>query len=110
MTDCKYILVGGKPVPEPDLMKWAAWFGGRDNRRVAWTELAPEVAVSTVFLGLDHNFSGTGGPVLWETMVFARAHDAIHNDMERYTSDADARAGHERMVAKVRAYLAGLLN
>jgi hypothetical protein len=29
-----------------------------------------KVCVSTVFLGLDHNFLRTGPPVLFETMIF----------------------------------------
>lgn len=28
--------------------------------------------ISTVFLGIDHNFLGKGGPILFETMVFAK--------------------------------------
>jgi hypothetical protein len=29
------------------------------------------VAVSTVFLGIDHGYGGNEKPVLWESMVFA---------------------------------------
>ena len=60
------------------------------------------VKVSTVFLGLDHRFSDSledGPPVLWETMIFGGAHD---EHQERYTSRADAIAGHARAVKMVK--------
>jgi hypothetical protein len=63
------------------------------------TELAPGLVISTVFLGLDHNFGGQGAPVLFETMVFGG--DWSEQECERYTSIADARKGHARMVATV---------
>lgn len=50
--------------------------------------------VSTVFLGLDHSFSG-GVPVLFESMVFGGKHD---NWMERYTTWDDAKKGHANIV------------
>ena len=64
-----YKLLGRLAVP-CDLMEWAMWLeqdGGR-NRRVAETTVGP-LWVSTVFLGLDHNF-GEGDPLLFETMIF----------------------------------------
>lgn len=70
MTLSKYILNdSGVPVPEPNVMKWAAWMEDFDRRRVARDKVG-EVEVSTVFLGLDHRFLGEGPPLLWETMVF----------------------------------------
>ena len=83
-----------------DLISGAQWFEQNpDRRRVAYTELEPQnCQVSTVFLGVDHSFNG-GPPVLWETMVFG-----LENEfMERYTSHADALAGHAEIVAKILA-------
>ncbi|MEI6177668.1 MAG: hypothetical protein WCS43_12315 [Verrucomicrobiota bacterium] len=55
----KYTLnENGTPVHEPDLKKWASWFQTAD-RKVA-LETIGETKVSTVFLGLDHNFTGEG--------------------------------------------------
>jgi hypothetical protein len=72
------------------------------DRRVALTEDLPGgVRVSTVFLALDHSF-GDGPPVLWETMVFP-ADSYMDLECERYTSQADALAGHERMVDRAQA-------
>lgn len=67
MTLRHYILEGAR-VRSASLMEWAA-FMGRDDRVIGSTKVGG-FHVSTVFLGLDHNFSGTGPPVLWETMVF----------------------------------------
>jgi len=92
MTD-RYILKDGKPMPEPDIYKWGRWFESAD-RAVAKTTVSPDVYVSTVFLGIDHRF-GVGPPMLWETMIFGGDHD---QEIDRYTSLEDAKAGHEKMV------------
>lgn len=54
-----------------------------------------EAEISTVFLGFDHSH-GRGDPVLFETMVFNGEHDGY---TRRYTSKAEAEAGHEQIVA-----------
>jgi hypothetical protein len=93
VTD-KYILDGaGNPVPCPDLFAWGRWMQTGD-RRVAASRIRG-LWVSTVFLGLDHNF-GTGWqgpmqPVLFETMVFFRQGGWT----DRHCTRADALAGHE---------------
>ncbi len=63
-----YILQGHEPVPCPDMMVWANWFGTAD-RIVIQEEVCPGVRVSTVFLGINHQF-GDGPPLLFETMIF----------------------------------------
>ena len=77
--------------------EWARWMqqGFDKTKRVAKTAVSEEVEVSTVFLGLDHNF-GDGPPVLFETMVFGGAHS---EDLWRYCTWDEAVAGHERIVA-----------
>jgi len=64
----RYILIDKIPVPEPDLLKWAQWFETAD-RCVAETTVLEKYWVSTVFLGMDHNFFA-GPPKLFETMIF----------------------------------------
>ncbi len=99
-----YILVDGKPVPEPDLLRWADWHETAD-RSVEQTWADHEIWVSTVFLGLDHNHIGQGPPVLWETGIF------IRGGMEtcrRYSSLAAAKRGHWEVVVEYRKKLAGL--
>ena len=91
----------GEPVHEPDLLTWARWFETHSLDRVLkTTELFPpdgRSRVSTVFLGLNHNYWG-GPPILWETMVFGGPLDL---ETDRYSSRAEALAGHAEMVARV---------
>lgn len=69
----KYILDGHTPVQVEDLLTWARWIEQCD-RRVADDYPAAGIMVSTVFLGLDHNFGERGPPLLFETMIFGGAH------------------------------------
>lgn len=78
-----YIDQHGKPEPEPDVVRWALWYGRRHKEganRLRLDELAlvddaraRVVYVSTIFTGIDHG-PGLGivdaDPMLWETMVF----------------------------------------
>jgi hypothetical protein len=89
----------GNPRPEPNLIKWAMWFEKTD-RSVAQTKIG-EAVVSTVFLGVDHNFNPTGPPILWETMVFG---GALDQEMNRCAgSKEQAEAMHTDMVDRVKA-------
>ena len=92
----RYILVDGKPVFEPDLMIWAEWFE-KNSERIIQHNLINGILISTVFLGLDHNYDA-GPPLLWETMIF----DLYHEDPQwRYTSHESALKGHQRAIRKV---------
>ena len=96
---CNYILEDGVPKLEPDAVKWWDWFKVIENRRIVDTQVTPTVHVSTVFVGVDQDFGASELPVLWETMVFG---GKLDEEMDRYTSLEDAKAGHEAMVARVR--------
>jgi hypothetical protein len=89
-----WVLAGRTPVIEPDVLKWARWFETAD-RRVAFTEV-PGGVVSTVFLGLDHNF-GDGPPLLFETMSFL---DGESEECVRTSAWSEAEAAHRAMVAR----------
>jgi hypothetical protein len=105
-----YYLQDGEPVPahvwrdgqidEAALIAWARWFESTDNRRVAWTRVG-RAYVSTVFLGFDHSFFGRGLPILFETMVHWPG--AGWDEQQHYATLDQAVAGHEQMVAYVRA-------
>jgi len=70
-----------------------------DDRRVALDELDGG-DVSTVHLGLDHSYAGDiGPPLIFETMCFDGEHDG---ECWRYSTLAEARAGHARAVALVK--------
>lgn len=91
MTTDKYILNDeGEPKLEPDLLKWAQWYETHE-RHIVFDKLPDGVKVSTVFLGIDHNFGLDGPPVLWETMIFGGPQDQYQ---ERYTSKSEAIKGH----------------
>ena len=49
---------------------WPEFFESSD--RFVKQENVEDKYVSTVFLGIDYNFSGEGEPILFETMVFRR--------------------------------------
>ena len=80
-----------------DLMDWA--LRGRDDFRVAETTLPDGKWISTVHLGIDHSF-GSGPPLIFETMVFPSQGDYGELDCDRYSTEAEAKAGHAAMVEK----------
>lgn len=57
--------------------------------------------VSTVWLGMNHNWSGHGLLIIFETMVFDSSGESL--DCCRYETEQQARAGHEDMVTVVAA-------
>lgn len=78
-------------VPVP-LREWANGYEDAAMRRVAWTVRGP-VTVSTVFMGLNHQF-GEGPPLVYETLVMGGRYD---DWMDRYSTWDDAVLGHRRM-------------
>ena len=94
----KYILdPDGQPQLVEDVLEWARWLETSNTERiVVQTELDGDILISTVFLALDHSFGRELQPILWETMIFGGPHDGYQ---ERYTSHADAEAGHRRAVS-----------
>lgn len=82
----------GKPV---SMEKWVTLFEHR--QQVAKTTLPGGIRVSTVYLGVNHNWDPEGPPLIYETMVFGpdRFRDI---DMARYTTREQAEAGHRTMV------------
>ena len=76
--DKYYRLDGHEVVKCNNLEEWAKWFKTAD-RHVA-RDTHGKVTVSTIFLGLDHNF-GDGKPVLFETLVLG---GDINSEMDRY--------------------------
>lgn len=58
------------------------------------------VTVSTVWMGIDHNHSGMGSPLIFETMVFGGDYDY---ELQRYSTEEQALRGHLDTVDRVRA-------
>lgn len=84
----------GKPITVEE------WARESDNR-VAHTHVGA-VEISTVWLGLDHRMYGNGPPLIFETMLFVFG-GAVDHVQERYSTEAEALAGHQKWVTKVRA-------
>lgn len=99
MNRSRYYKRDGTPYPEGDegLFEWGRDLGDPKKKIVKQEELPNGKFVSTVWLGLDHQF-GDGPPLIFETMVFSP--DRNDEDMERYTTEEEALKGHEEMVKK----------
>lgn len=117
----RYILKDHEPVKCDDLMIWAVWLEDSD-RQVAESFFQHGVTgeilrVSTVFLGLDHNYAPHGPPLLFETMAFGAPEEMglfgrilLHaRDLGiqlRYSTWDEAVAGHRVICDDVRETLA----
>ncbi|QQX80814.1 hypothetical protein JK628_02780 [Shewanella sp. KX20019] len=119
-----YILIGKNPVcVGDDFFAWSNWMGwaARNNARHVGDYIqgpqkpikkgnkkmlgkinhfrSEAVRVSTVFLGLDHNWYDNGKPIIFETMVFGGIRDGA---MIRYRTWDDAKVGHDEMVDAIK--------
>ena len=94
----RYYKMDGTPYTGPNaMMNWAKDFEEQD-RIIGRTPLPGGGRVSTVWLGLDHNFI-MGGPILiFETMVFSKLGEAL--DQQRYSTLKEARKGHKETVKR----------
>jgi hypothetical protein len=94
-----YILEGHTPKPVEDTLDWGRWFESAD-RVVKQEMIGAHYYVSTVFLGLDHQWSG-GPPLLFETMVWADGENVEFQ--ERCSTWNEAEAMHARAVKEFAA-------
>lgn len=91
------VLQGKLAVPAPDIETWAKRFD-HSNKHVAETQIGG-IWISTVFLGIDHNHSRVGLPILFETMVFRGGHG---DECERCETWEQAEKQHAEAVEHVR--------
>jgi hypothetical protein len=82
----------GKPI---NPTQWSILF--HDERHVGDDQIG-EVQISTVWVGLDYNFSGVGPPLIFETMIFG---GPLDQEQWRYSTEQEAREGHKRAVELV---------
>ena len=87
-----FYILENKKIKEVLIDEWVKWVKNPENRIIKHDE-CDKILVSTVFLGIDHNWSGKGEPVLFETMIFGGKYN---NYQERYTSYEDAIKGHKK--------------
>jgi hypothetical protein len=86
-----FILDADKQVqPVDSVFAWAD-FQDSPHRYIAYRRRG-KVFVSTIFMGLDHQY-GSGPPLVFETMVFGGPADQYQ---DRYSSYDDALLGHRR--------------
>jgi hypothetical protein len=66
-------------------------------KHVAMTALEGDemIEVSTVWVGIDHNFGDEGPPLIFETMVFG---GPLDQQQWRWPNEEAALAGHEQVV------------
>lgn len=90
-----YILKDKKPI-EVNISKWVEW---QDDfkKKIVKKENINDVEISTVFLGVNHNF-GEGEPILFETMIFGGKYDG---EQERYCTWDEAIKGHEKIKERI---------
>jgi len=100
----RYYGMDGEP------LTWRQWSERRmenpDARRVALTKIG-NYEVSTVLLGIDHRFSRSGPPIIFETMIFDQTgitDDSLGNEVfcDRYTNKVAALAGHDQACERAR--------
>lgn len=94
-----YILKDKIPVEASSVLEWGKWFEIDDNRIVdcdSFNMGNGKVTVSTVFLGIDHQWSG-GQPILFETMVFG---GSLDGSQERCSTWSEAVNMHRRWLFK----------
>ena len=98
----RYILKDGYAVQCPDLMEWADWMEAHrmETRKL---DVIAGIAVSTVFLGLDHSF-GRGDPVLWEMMTH-NEDTGEWGDQHRFCFEGEAHAFHDAKVKELKKLL-----
>jgi len=92
-----YALEGHTPVKIFGVLNWGMRFQDTEQW-VVKQETVGDYWVSTVFLGLDHQF-GSGPPLLFESIVFIGDQCGATN---RYSTWDEALAGHESIVEKIK--------
>jgi len=93
-----YILDGHETKKCNDVIEWGKWFQKNDKNRHVGYDKFGDVRVSTVFLGLNHNWGGD--ILLFETMIFGGEHD---EDQWRYSTWEEAEIGHKEAVKLVQS-------
>lgn len=102
--DQHYRLVGKEVIP-CSLWEWAYYF--ENNKRHVADTYIRGIRISTIFLGLDHNFSDAGPPLLFETMVFMP--DGYDIGQWRYSTYEEAEEAHKQIVAQFTVFKVPML-
>jgi len=102
-----YILDDEKQVIKATWEEYGEFFNGDDGERKfirVGSTYINDYWVSTVFLGINHNFDDYGEPILFETMIFRPPKEKdnyFDGYQERYCTWDDAVQGHTEAVTMV---------
>lgn len=94
-TDSGWYDKQGKPL---SILEASQKFEDVDYKTISHDILSDGTRVSTVWLGLDHSFFPYDNILIFETMVFPSETDYGDIDSDRYSTLAQARAGHIAML------------
>jgi len=102
-----YFRLEGREAVPCDHVFWRDWIKSADLR--VKLDRIGGVCVSTVFLGINYNFSGEGDPILFETVVMSEVElidmPSLNIRQRRYSTWTEAEAGHNATVERLRAVL-----
>jgi hypothetical protein len=105
---CLAILDHDLVISCPNVTKWTEWMEESFADGTHWiaTDDIEGFRVETVFLEINHNIPTVEPPLWFETMVFRESADGTHGvkieyDTLRYSTVADALAGHVVICEKV---------
>ena len=94
-----YVLDENRVAHATSLVNYVAWTRTIECQFDVGKDDLDDAHVSTVFLGLDHNWAFPGEPrALFETMIFGGEFDQWQR---RYATWDEARAGHEDWVKRL---------
>jgi hypothetical protein len=107
MTPHNYVLDRNGNVKTATLLEFAEFLSSDRRKEFQWITDVGVYHISTVFLGLDHNYSTHGPPILWESMIFAdNQEDPLHQQLTRCSGGIEqAESMHIRMVEHVKQQL-----
>lgn len=92
------VMAANKLLSDPDYKRVAL------TRVISASDPGIKFDISTVWLGLDHNYHNDGPPVIFETMVFgSNDRDWADQLCQRYCTETEALIGHAEIVATVAA-------
>ena len=99
-----YYLNEDKTYRPANLMEWSEQLQrlAKANTRHVGKDIIHGHMVSTVWLGLDHNWFG-GKPLVFETMVFEGDKPGRDIYMNRYTTWQEAEEGHQKAIVWVKS-------
>lgn len=92
----------GRPI---SVYRWSALFSSYSYKCVAvtsWNQGGRSYRVSTVWMGINHGWGDTPEPIIFETMVFSDD-ETIDTWCTRYSTEDEARAGHNSVVSLLQA-------